>query len=324
MSGAEPFISTRIKMGETSNLRVVVQSGGKYFMAAREIKVTIGGCGDVDRRSIPDARTDSHARQARRRRRRRARADRASDGDRPAQGSADTESWCRCTSSRRSRPRSTASRCWRPSGAARSRATPICSSASRAPRQRRDRRIAWIDNHGETNSATANVPPPGLSLPAIWRAPLARPGARCRSLLCWLLAGTGARRRSVHAPSRTGSASSSSSRQRFPACPLRGLRLRCDDRQSGRARAVRADHGVSAVPRRHRSRARRSGTLRSRTARASRTAFPTAAAMSLGNYPYFDEQARPRPHLRDDAERRACEQTARPSSPTGSAIRWAY
>jgi sulfur-oxidizing protein SoxY len=45
LGGAEPFISTRIKMGETSNLRVVVQAGGKYFMIAREIKVTIGGCG---------------------------------------------------------------------------------------------------------------------------------------------------------------------------------------------------------------------------------------------------------------------------------------
>ncbi len=45
MGGAEPFISTRIKMGETSNLRVVAQAGGKYFMVAREIKVTIGGCG---------------------------------------------------------------------------------------------------------------------------------------------------------------------------------------------------------------------------------------------------------------------------------------
>jgi sulfur-oxidizing protein SoxY len=45
MSGAEPFISTRIKMGETSSLRVVVEADGKYFVAAREIKVTIGGCG---------------------------------------------------------------------------------------------------------------------------------------------------------------------------------------------------------------------------------------------------------------------------------------
>jgi len=45
LSGAQPFISTRIKMGETSNLRVVALAGGKYFMVAREIKVTIGGCG---------------------------------------------------------------------------------------------------------------------------------------------------------------------------------------------------------------------------------------------------------------------------------------
>ena len=44
-NGAEPFISTRIKMGETSNLRVVARAGGKDFMAIREVKVTIGGCG---------------------------------------------------------------------------------------------------------------------------------------------------------------------------------------------------------------------------------------------------------------------------------------
>jgi sulfur-oxidizing protein SoxY len=47
MSGAEPFISTRIKMAETSNLRIVAQADGKFFMATREIKVTIGGCGDA-------------------------------------------------------------------------------------------------------------------------------------------------------------------------------------------------------------------------------------------------------------------------------------
>ena len=45
MGGAQPFISTRIKMGETSALRIVVQANGKYFMAARDVKVTIGGCG---------------------------------------------------------------------------------------------------------------------------------------------------------------------------------------------------------------------------------------------------------------------------------------
>ena len=44
LNGAEPFIATRIKMGETSNLRVVVLAGGKYYMVAREVKVTIGGC----------------------------------------------------------------------------------------------------------------------------------------------------------------------------------------------------------------------------------------------------------------------------------------
>jgi len=44
--GAEPFVSTRIKMGETSILRVVVQSDGKFYVATREVKVTIGGCGE--------------------------------------------------------------------------------------------------------------------------------------------------------------------------------------------------------------------------------------------------------------------------------------
>ena len=43
--GAEPFISTRIKMGETSNVRVVARVGSNAYMALREVKVTIGGCG---------------------------------------------------------------------------------------------------------------------------------------------------------------------------------------------------------------------------------------------------------------------------------------
>jgi sulfur-oxidizing protein SoxY len=42
--GAVPFISTRIKMGETSPLRVVVRAGNRQFVAVREVKVTIGGC----------------------------------------------------------------------------------------------------------------------------------------------------------------------------------------------------------------------------------------------------------------------------------------
>jgi sulfur-oxidizing protein SoxY len=43
--GLEPFISTRIKMGESSKVRVLVKAGGKFYAAAQEVKVTIGGCG---------------------------------------------------------------------------------------------------------------------------------------------------------------------------------------------------------------------------------------------------------------------------------------
>jgi sulfur-oxidizing protein SoxY len=43
--GAEGFISTRIKMGQTSLVRAVVNAGGKTYTAAKEVKVTIGGCG---------------------------------------------------------------------------------------------------------------------------------------------------------------------------------------------------------------------------------------------------------------------------------------
>ncbi|HMM46554.1 MAG TPA: thiosulfate oxidation carrier protein SoxY [Thiobacillaceae bacterium] len=43
--GAEGYVSTRVKMGQTSMVRVVVTAGGKHYATAREIKVTIGGCG---------------------------------------------------------------------------------------------------------------------------------------------------------------------------------------------------------------------------------------------------------------------------------------
>lgn len=43
--GAEGFISTRIKMGQTALIRAVVTAGGKTYTAAKEVKVTIGGCG---------------------------------------------------------------------------------------------------------------------------------------------------------------------------------------------------------------------------------------------------------------------------------------
>ena len=44
-NGAEGFVSTRIKMGATSNVRAIVKAGGKTYSAAKEVKVTIGGCG---------------------------------------------------------------------------------------------------------------------------------------------------------------------------------------------------------------------------------------------------------------------------------------
>jgi len=45
LNGAEPYISTRIKMGKTSVVRVTVKAGGKTYTNGLEVKVTIGGCG---------------------------------------------------------------------------------------------------------------------------------------------------------------------------------------------------------------------------------------------------------------------------------------
>ena len=44
-SGSEGYISTRIKMGETSNVWAVVKADGKFFAAKKEVKITVGGCG---------------------------------------------------------------------------------------------------------------------------------------------------------------------------------------------------------------------------------------------------------------------------------------
>ncbi len=41
----EPVISTRIKMSGTSNVLALVKADGKWMMANKEIKVTLGGCG---------------------------------------------------------------------------------------------------------------------------------------------------------------------------------------------------------------------------------------------------------------------------------------
>ncbi len=44
-SGTEPAITTRIKMNATSNVYALVKADGKWLLASKEIKVTLGGCG---------------------------------------------------------------------------------------------------------------------------------------------------------------------------------------------------------------------------------------------------------------------------------------
>jgi sulfur-oxidizing protein SoxY len=43
--GTEPSITTRVKMAQTSNVYALVKADGKYHVASKEIKVTLGGCG---------------------------------------------------------------------------------------------------------------------------------------------------------------------------------------------------------------------------------------------------------------------------------------
>ncbi len=43
--GTSPEVATRIKMGQTSNIYAVVKANDKYYVASKEVKVTLGGCG---------------------------------------------------------------------------------------------------------------------------------------------------------------------------------------------------------------------------------------------------------------------------------------
>ena len=42
---AEPFVTTRVKMGQSSDVFALVKADGKFHVAKKEIKVTLGGCG---------------------------------------------------------------------------------------------------------------------------------------------------------------------------------------------------------------------------------------------------------------------------------------
>ncbi len=43
--GTLPSVANRLKMAKTSNVIVIVEAGGKLYSAAKEVKVTVGGCG---------------------------------------------------------------------------------------------------------------------------------------------------------------------------------------------------------------------------------------------------------------------------------------
>jgi sulfur-oxidizing protein SoxY len=45
LDGAEAEVQMNIKMGQSSDVVAVVKADGKYYMARKEIKVTLGGCG---------------------------------------------------------------------------------------------------------------------------------------------------------------------------------------------------------------------------------------------------------------------------------------
>jgi sulfur-oxidizing protein SoxY len=44
-AGTEPGVSTRVKIGESSDVYALVKADGKFYMAKKEIKITLGGCG---------------------------------------------------------------------------------------------------------------------------------------------------------------------------------------------------------------------------------------------------------------------------------------
>ena len=44
-AGTEPWVNTRVKMGQTSNVIALVKADGKFYYASKEVKVTLGGCG---------------------------------------------------------------------------------------------------------------------------------------------------------------------------------------------------------------------------------------------------------------------------------------
>jgi len=44
-NGADPYVITRIKMAETSELKAIVKAGGQYYSVTKQVEVALGGCG---------------------------------------------------------------------------------------------------------------------------------------------------------------------------------------------------------------------------------------------------------------------------------------
>ena len=44
-AGTEAGVTTRVKMGQTSNVTALVKADGKFYYTTKEVKVTICGCG---------------------------------------------------------------------------------------------------------------------------------------------------------------------------------------------------------------------------------------------------------------------------------------
>lgn len=43
--GTDAQLATNVKMNQSSNVYAVAKAGGKFYYAAKEVKVTLGGCG---------------------------------------------------------------------------------------------------------------------------------------------------------------------------------------------------------------------------------------------------------------------------------------
>lgn len=43
--GTDPWVTTRLKMAQTSKVIALVEADGKYYYTAKDVKVTLGGCG---------------------------------------------------------------------------------------------------------------------------------------------------------------------------------------------------------------------------------------------------------------------------------------